>query len=154
MTTDDPDPHPRRLQVTVTDGRGRPKVARGLAVWLTRVAPRRTDGELTIALVGDRKMRALSRQFRDIDRVTDVLSFPADPGPRATGVPQYLGDIVIATGRAARQARVAGLTESQEHRRLALHGLLHLLGYDHERDDGRMERLERRLRRQGGLPVE
>lgn len=154
MTTDDPDPHPRRLRVTVTDGRGRPKTARGLALWLSRVAPRSTRGDLTIALVGDRKMRALNRQFRDIDRVTDVLSFPADAGPRAAGVPRYLGDIVIATGRAARQARGAGLTEAQERRRLALHGLLHLLGYDHERDDGRMERLERRLRRQGGLPVE
>ena len=61
---------------------------------------------------------------------------------------------MIATGRAARQARAAGLTESQEWRRLALHGLLHLLGYDHERDDGRMRRLERRLQRRGGLPVD
>jgi probable rRNA maturation factor len=113
-----------------------------------------------VALVCDRKMRDLNRRFRAIDRVTDVLSFPAEtgetapPGGGPPGGARLLGDIVIATGRAARQARAAGLTESQEWRRLALHGLLHLLGYDHERDDGRMRRLERRLQRRGGLPVD
>ena len=63
----------------------------------------------------------------------------------------YLGDVVIAAGVARRQAREAGHSLQTELRVLALHGLLHLLGYDHERDDGRMARLERRLRRQGGL---
>jgi probable rRNA maturation factor len=62
-----------------------------------------------------------------------------------------LGDIVIATGVAGRQAREAGHRESTELRILALHGLLHLLGYDHDQDDGRMGRVERRLRRKGGL---
>ena len=106
-----------------------------------------------VALVGDRKMRDLNRRFRAIDKVTDVLSFPADPTPPGlspTSAP-LLGDVVIATGRAARQARAAGLTEADEWRRLALHGLLHLLGYDHEQDDGQMERFERRLRRRAGL---
>ena len=106
-----------------------------------------------LALVGDRKMRDLNSRFRAIDQVTDVLSFPAGPAPAATspGADRFLGDIVIATGRAARQARAAGVTEQQEWRRLALHGLLHLLGYDHERDGGQMLRLERRLQRKGGL---
>jgi probable rRNA maturation factor len=63
-----------------------------------------------------------------------------------------LGDIVIAHGVARRQARQAGHDEATELRVLALHGLLHLLGYDHERDTGQMARLERRLRRQAGLP--
>jgi probable rRNA maturation factor len=101
-------------------------------------------------------MRNLNRQFRGVDRVTDVRSFPADPGPAVGGraPTPFLGDIVIASGRAARQARAAGLTERQEWRRLALHGLLHLLGYDHERDDGQMWRLERRLQRRGGLPLD
>ena len=62
-----------------------------------------------------------------------------------------LGDIVIARGVARRQARGARHSELTELRVLALHGLLHLLGYDHERDDGRMRRLEQRLRRKGGL---
>jgi probable rRNA maturation factor len=62
-----------------------------------------------------------------------------------------VGDIVIARGVARRQARAAGHSEATELRVLALHGLLHLLGYDHEQDGGRMQRLERRLRRKGGL---
>jgi probable rRNA maturation factor len=62
-----------------------------------------------------------------------------------------MGDIVIARGVARRQAREAGHSEMTEWRVLALHGLLHLMGYDHERDAGRMRRVERRLRRKGGL---
>ena len=165
MTADDPDPRPApaRLDVVVTDGRGRPRAAGDLPAWLAGVAPRSAAGQAVVALVCDRKMRDLNRRFRGVDRVTDVLSFPAEPddpddsgasGAGAGGGPRWLGDIVIATGRAARQARAAGLTESEERRRLALHGLLHLLGYDHERDDGRMRRLERRLQRRGGLPVD
>ena len=163
MTADDPDPRPARpparLEVVVTDGRGRPRAAGDLPAWLASVAPRSAAGLAVVALVCDRKMRDLNRRFRAVDGVTDVLSFPADtggtgPGAGPAGGPRCLGDIVIATGRAARQARAAGLTEAQEWRRLALHGLLHLLGYDHERDDGRMRRLERRLQRRGGLPVD
>ena len=66
-------------------------------------------------------------------------------------VESFLGDIVIARGVARRQAREARHSEHTELRVLALHGLLHLLGYDHERDNGRMRRVERRLRRKGGL---
>jgi probable rRNA maturation factor len=86
--------------------------------------------------------------------------------PRAPGAPHHahrahpahlahssvhLGDIVIARGVAARQARAQGHAPSVELKVLALHGLLHLLGYDHEADNGRMRRVEARLRRQGGL---
>ncbi len=145
-----------RLRVAVTDGRGRHKPAGTLPLWLARVAPRAAGGVVVVALVGDRKMRDLNSRFRATDQITDVLSFPADPAPVPTGpgAARFLGDIVIATGRAARQARAAHLTEQQEWRRLALHGLLHLLGHDHERDDGRMRRLERRLQRRSGLPVD
>jgi probable rRNA maturation factor len=99
---------------------------------------------MTVALVPDARMRSLNRRYRGKDRATDVLSFPA-------GEPGELGDVVIAAGVAARQAREAGHSMAVELRVLALHGLLHLLGYDHERDDGRMARLERRLRLKGGL---
>jgi probable rRNA maturation factor len=66
-------------------------------------------------------------------------------------VESFLGEIVIARGVARRQARAEGHPERTELRILALHGLLHLLGYDHESDNGRMQRVERRLRRKGGL---
>jgi probable rRNA maturation factor len=72
--------------------------------------------------------------------------------PVSSVVENFLGDIVIARGVAGRQARRARHSERTEIRVLALHGLLHLLGYDHERDDGLMRRVEGRLRRKGGLP--
>ena len=138
------------LEVSIADETGRPLRVPGLAVWLARVAPRRAEGTMTLALVPDRRVRALNRRYRGIDRVTDVLSFPAGAeGPHAADL--FLGDVVIATGVAARQARAAGHAVGTEYRILALHGLLHLLGYDHHRDGGRMARLERALRRQGGL---
>jgi probable rRNA maturation factor len=163
-----PDPD-RRLRVVVSDASGRPASAPGLAAWLRRVAPRRARGTVGIALVSDGRIRALNRAYRRKDYATDVLSFPASArgarppspqrtlsarsaaGAKAEGPPQHLGEIVIAKGVARRQAREAGHSERTELRVLALHGLLHLLGYDHERDAGRMRRVERRLRREGGL---
>jgi probable rRNA maturation factor len=103
-----------------------------------------------VALVGDRLVRRLNCVYRGTDRVTDVLSFPSGSAGPTRGR-QHIGDIVIARPVAARQARSAGHSLATELRVLALHGLLHLLGYDHERDGGRMARLERRLRREGGL---
>ena len=123
---------------------GADREAAALSRWLRRVAPVRARGWMTVALVPDRRIQALNRTFRGADRATDVLSFPA-------GEPGILGDVVIARGVARRQARGAGHDLPTELRVLALHGLLHLLGYDHEHDGGRMARLEARLRRKGGL---
>jgi len=134
--------------VSVCDGRGRPLAAGGLGRWLAAAAPGAARGEVTVAVVGDARVRALNRRYRGVDRATDVLSFPADGGPFDAG---FLGDVVIAGGVARRQAREAGHPLTRELRVLALHGLLHLLGYDHERDGGAMARLEARLRRRGGL---
>jgi probable rRNA maturation factor len=133
------------LLVSVVDARGRALRAPGLAAWLKRVAPARVAGEVTIAVVPDARSRTLNQTYRGKDAATDVLSFPAG-GPDG-----LLGDIVIARGVAKRQAREAGHSESTEWRVLALHGLLHLAGYDHESDNGRMARVEARLRRRGGL---
>ena len=83
-----------------------------------------------------------------MDTATDVLSFPVPPTQPFL---RSLGEIAIARGVARSQAREAGHSEATEWRVLALHGLLHLLGYDHEDDDGRMQRVERKLRRKGGL---
>jgi probable rRNA maturation factor len=151
-----------RLAVTVAspDGSGAP--LRGLGVWLSSVAPASAHGDVTVALVSDTRMRALNRAFRGKHSATDVLSFPAyakapagkssgaSPG-KPSGSERYLGDIVIAKGVAVRQAAAAGHRLSVELRVLALHGLLHLLGYDHETDDGQMARAEARLRKKGGL---
>jgi probable rRNA maturation factor len=172
------------ITVAVVDADGRPARAPGLGRWLTRVAPARAAGSVTIALVSDARMRALNRRYRKKEYATDVLSFSQtgerlrpsrgaggqrgrSPRRRATArgggapraaknadgftVEQTLGDIVIATGVANRQAREQGHRLTDELRILALHGLLHLLGYDHETDNGQMAELERRLRRKGGL---
>jgi probable rRNA maturation factor len=141
----------RGFRVLVGDERGRRvPSAEALARWLGRIAPARARGTLSVAIVSDVRVRTLNRRYRGVDRTTDVLSFPG--GPAARTAPPCLGDIVIARGVARRQARKAGHSELTEWCVLALHGLLHLLGYDHERDDGRMQRVERRLRRAGGLP--
>jgi probable rRNA maturation factor len=138
----DGDSRGARLDVDIVSAGG--VRAPGLERWLAQVAPARARGRMTIAIVPDARVRALNRTYRRKDAPTDVLSFPSDERG-------YLGDVVIAAGVARRQARAAGHSLQIELRVLALHGLLHLLGYDHERDDGRMARLERRLRRQGGL---
>jgi probable rRNA maturation factor len=140
-----------RLHVTVTVPDGATLPTRGLGAWLAKAAPARARGEVTIALVSDARMRTLNRSFRGRDYATDVLSFPSAPGDRSPAERAYLGDIVVATGVAKRQADAAGHPVSTELKVLALHGLLHLLGYDHETDDGLMARVEARLRRRAGL---
>jgi probable rRNA maturation factor len=126
---------------------------RGLGPWLVKIAPAAARGDLCVAIVSDRRMRALNRQFRGKDHATDVLSFPADPStPLGAPMRGFLGDIVIAAGVAKKQAKAAGHSLKTEIRVLALHGLLHLLGYDHDTDDGKMARAEARLRRKAGLP--
>jgi probable rRNA maturation factor len=134
----------QRLRVSLSDEWGRPVRGVPLARWLARAAPSRARGLVSVALVSDARVRALNQRYRGKDSATDVLSFPSQDGP-------FLGDIVIARGVARRQARSAGHPETTELRILALHGLLHLLGYDHERDDGRMRRVEARLLRRSGL---
>jgi probable rRNA maturation factor len=163
-----PDHSRSALRVSIVDANGKSVRAPGLAAWLSRVAPRAAAGDVTLAIVSDARVRALNRAYRSKDKATDVLSFPAglqtsdfrlqeEPSGRSpkSGVrspkPVFLGDIVIARGVAKRQANDAGHPESTEWRVLALHGLLHLLGYDHETDNGRMARAEARLRRAGGL---
>jgi probable rRNA maturation factor len=157
-------PRPSRsatgLIVSVTAGRGT-RAASGLAAFLVKAAPRRADGAVDIALVSDRRMRAINERFRGVRAPTDVLSFPAGPTAAAwnsrakaatKSLPvRHLGDIAIAVGVARRQAAAQRHSLGAELRILALHGLLHLLGYDHERDRGEMRRLEDRLRRRAGL---
>ena len=109
----------------------------------TLVSVGRADSSLTVALVRDRRIKELNRDFRGKDRATDVLSFPAGDGFEA----DYLGDVVISTDTAARQAKDAGHSLDRELSELVIHGVLHLCGYDHETDRGEMNRLELKLRR-------
>jgi probable rRNA maturation factor len=125
--------------------------------------------QVSVVFVSDRQMRKLNRDFRSIDKPTDVLSFSYSTGklygdgmiaegePAGAALlggaieavldPDYLGDVVISTQTAASYAERLGLTLDQELKRLILHGLLHLCGYDHETDNGEMNRLEQKLRR-------
>jgi probable rRNA maturation factor len=89
-------------------------------------------------------MRTLNRQYRGKDRTTDVLSFSLREGPFSEVQPEVLGDIVIAVPTAARQAAEAGHALGREIEVLLVHGLLHLLGYDHERGGNEERRMKRR----------
>ncbi|MCL4793321.1 MAG: rRNA maturation RNase YbeY [Bryobacteraceae bacterium] len=97
-------------------------------------------------LTSDRRLRQLNRDFRGKDEPTDVLSFPL-PTPDGS-----LGEMAISVPRAREQAEALGHPAEREIAILLLHGLLHLLGHDHEADRGAMRRLETRWRRRLGLP--
>ena len=105
---------------------------------------RAPEASATLALVGDARIQKLNRDFRGYDKPTDVLSFAA---ARYEDDPDYLGDIVVSVDTASRQARRRGSNLKRELKVLSLHGFLHLLGYDHETDEGEMRRIEYRLRR-------
>ena len=139
-----------------------PVATRPLTDFLGRVrsALRLGDRDLTVCLVSDASIARLNCEFRGKPGPTDVLSFPANghaalrrarlstSSPSSTS---YLGDIAISPEAARRNAARFGRTLPQELRVLMLHGVLHLLGYDHETDRGRMDRVERRLRAELGL---
>src|SRR5271154_6997709 len=137
----------RRVRVSVAD------LNRFLALAQKRL--RVPEGAVTVALVSDNEIARWNRAFRGKNRPTDVLSFPADdnspetqkttgrrsrsPRRAAQSPESYLGDIAIAPAVARRNARSLGRTFAMEMRILILHGILHLMGYDHEADEGQME---------------
>ncbi len=126
--------------------------ARGLPRNPTRAFARRLAGEVaggrpfTCLIAGDDELRHLNREFRRKDYATDVLSFPS---PTALG---SLGDIAISFDHARRQAGEYGHGVAEEIQILMLHGVLHLLGMDHETDRGQMARAEKKWRERFGLP--
>ena len=106
------------------------------------------DSELSVSLVRDDEIRDLNRRYRHKDRPTDVLAFPLREGAYA-GVGNALGDVVISLETARRQAREHADALVDEVDRLLVHGILHLVGYDHEisrREERRMRRKEREVR--------
>ena len=115
-----------------------------------KVAPVNGAG-VTVAFVSDRAMRELNRHWRGKRGTTDVLSFPSAQAEFEKVEGLSLGDVVISVEQAARQAAEHGLEFDEEVSQLILHGVLHLCGYDHETDNGEMNRLELRLRRRLGI---
>jgi probable rRNA maturation factor len=106
-------------------------------------------GAVSVLVTSNRELQGFNCRFRGKNKPTDVLSFPAMPGLMRG----FAGDVAISVEIAAQNARRLGHTAAEEIRILALHAVLHLAGYDHERDDGEMERKETRLRKLLGLPV-
>ena len=102
------------------------------------------EGEVHVMVTGDEAVRALNRTYRSLDRPTDVLSFP--DGSRLPSGRVLLGEIVLSLDAAQRQAAEAGHGVVRELEELVLHGTLHLLGHDHDADDGEMEAIELGLR--------
>lgn len=96
--------------------------------------------------MGDRAMRSLNKRYRGKDKTTDVLSFTFREGPFSNIRPEILGDIVISIPTARRQAGEAGASLDSEISRLLIHGLLHLLGYDHEQGPAEADRMRRKER--------
>lgn len=152
----DSDPEPSgTLEVVLQNPNRYPEVsARRLRPWLERLTTALAARELpasagTVSLAvrfaSDREMRRVNRSYRAKDKTTDVLSFPG--GARRKQEALHLGDLLISVPTARRQAEARGHSAEREIKVLLLHGLLHCLGYDHETDQGEMERLERRLRR-------
>jgi len=130
--------------------------ARQLRPWLLRLVEELATAHdspggrsLGVRFASDRELQRVNRDFRGKDKPTDVLSFPGDDSDPEGSAPdgRHLGDVLISVPTARRQAAAAGHPVERELQVLLLHGLLHCLGYDHESDDGEMERLERRLRR-------
>ncbi|HEY3639427.1 MAG TPA: rRNA maturation RNase YbeY [Rhizomicrobium sp.] len=132
----------------------RVRSAARLALARASVVPRaraneEKNPELTLLLTHDERLRALNAQFRGKDTPTNVLSFPA-----ADGAGSYLGDVAIAFGVTTRESAISGLSMEHHTLHLAVHGVLHLLGYDHvrSREARIMERLEVDILAELGIP--
>jgi probable rRNA maturation factor len=121
-----------------------------LARFVTRASrAARLHGAVNVLLTSNSELRALNSRFRGKDRPTDVLSFPPVFGLEDA----FAGDVAISAEMAAQNAHLLGHSPAEEIKILALHGMLHLAGYDHERDHGEMARTEERLRRALHLPA-
>jgi probable rRNA maturation factor len=130
-----------------------PHAARLVRRTLAAAAPARArNAELSVILTSNRAICALNRQWRGQDKPTNVLSFPAPPPRR--GAPRHLGDVVIAYETTAAEARQERKPFDHHLAHLAVHGFLHLLGYDHEShpEAEAMERRERRILARLGVP--
>jgi len=140
------DTQPQNTQLIITRTRATGLDMRSLARFMSRARRQiGVKGEVNVLLTSSTEMRRLNLQYRKKNAPTDVLSFPA---PESNGL---AGDIAISLDIARRSSEERNETWEDEVRILILHGLLHLAGYDHEKDNGVMERNEQRLRTSLGL---
>lgn len=154
-----------RVQVLVEDAGWKEhrglvrKITRAAELTLVRGAPGSANGEVVVLLTKNARLRTLNAHFRGKDAPTNVLAFPASKGGRARNVAHdggrraYLGDVALAYGVARREAREAQKSLSDHAQHLAVHGVLHLLGFEHETERGarRMEGLEASLLKMLGV---
>ena len=120
---------------------------------LEKIAQSLTNREIELIITDNENIRELNREYRDKDQPTDVLSFPLEtPFTEQSVFDIPLGTIVISADYVKEKARAYGHTEQDELKLLFIHGLLHLLGYDHETDEGEMRQKEREIIEQFGLP--
>ncbi len=115
--------------------------------FLDQIASEFTDKEIELIITTDEEIKEINKEYRGIDKDTDVLSFPYDDMPMAP-----LGSIVISSSHVIDKAQEFGHKESDELALLFIHGLLHLLGYDHEVDNGEMRDEEAKLIEKYDLP--
>lgn len=146
-----------RTSVQFRSGRRGVPAAGSFAHWIeTAVAVRRRGTwQVNVVLFDEKSARALNREYRGKDYATNVLSFPyGEPARAGNAAPQLLGDIVICPAVVAREAAEQGKPLRNHFAHLTIHGVLHLLGHDHEtdREAARMEALERRLLASLGIP--
>ena len=111
-----------------------------------------SEWDFSVIISNDRAVREANRKYRNLGHTTDVLSFPTGEGMPYTRPDGYIGDLLISATRAAKQAEQYGHSVTDEIKLLVLHGLLHLIGFDHETDGGEMLEFEAVLRRMYGLP--
>jgi len=148
----DPDLAP--IPTSAAEPNDRLPAAQTLTRFLRRAqAEVRLRGAVSVLLTTDAAIRRLNKTFRGKNKATDVLSFPADLIPGLARSQQPAGDLAISVETASKQAREHGHALATEIKILMLHGLLHLVGYDHESDNGQMARREQALRKKLALPL-
>jgi probable rRNA maturation factor len=148
-----------KLKIDVLIDSGHWKSARGIRTLVRRAVAQAagtqstSEAELAIVLTDDSAIRQLNRLWRDVDAPTNVLSFPAATR-HSEDEPAHLGDIVLAYQTIAREARAEGKPFAHHVAHLAIHGYLHLVGFDHEHDEDAeaMERAERKILRRLSIP--
>jgi len=164
---DDPDPHPSCVQALVrVSQRELPRTARFPVAFLRRVARTAASeggctepAELSLTLTDDERVRLLNRDYRGLDRPTDVLSFALEEGEELMlppGTPRQLGDVIVSLDTIRRQAGELDVTLDSELAWVIGHGVLHLLGYDHQTpaEEERMRTVERSILQRLGLAHE